>query len=508
MADICQNCNCSPYQNLCVCATQNGITVSQPACQTLPDGSIAGNPCFRPSPENRSYWSYKFSTDNSMATRGISSFVIPVCQNIPSNTVIVSEKVDGCGTYTSVPFTISPNDPNYGPAPTGFSWLKVESNNRFDKGVTVEYRLEIVGNYPNGTQGIRVRAANVNYTFACGGCYIVPQCPEPGQLIVNLTCEEIFDGNNVRLAYEVTVSNPGGSPLQNVQFTDTLLYPPNITLGQLIISDPTLNVDRSVPGRILITGNLGTLNPGEERIITYSLPVTAVSGPGEFLIDNRATAVSGTAQASDFCTLNLDVVQLSANKCCTINGNQVNYRLSLINAPNSPATVARIVDLLTIPAGLTVQFNSFGGCTATFRNGEPVPLNENIVGPRFIDIFCNNVVIPSGGTANRDIQLAIVNSTVQNAVINNTLLSADIVTGNQLQLAALNVPFSVDANYVVSITCSNPCNISGFSDLSQGYTLSRPADNNSIQSSSSDCGCGGGLASSNPARRYTWQSDL
>lgn len=505
MADICQNCNCSPYQNLCVCATQNGITVIQPACQTLPDGSTASNPCFRPSPENRSYWSYKFSTDNAMATRGISSFVIPVCQNIPANTIIVSEKVDGCGTFTSVPFTISPTDPNYGPAPTGFNWLKVESNNRFDKGVTVEYRLEIVGNYPNGTQGIRVRAANVNYTFACDGCYIVPQCPAPGQLIVNKSCEEIFDGNTVRLAFQITVTNPGGSPLENVQLTDTLLFSPNITLGPITISDPSLNVDRSVPGRILITGNLGTIEPGGERVITYSLPVTAVSGPGEYLIDNRASVVSGTSQASDFCTLNLDVVQLSAAKCCTINGDQVTYRLTVTNTPNSPGTNARIVDTLMIPTGLTVRFSSFGGCQARFRTGEEVPLNQDITGQRMIDIVCDNLDIPQGGSAHRDIQLTIVSASTQSATINNTLNAVDPLGGqNQLFLPTLNVPVSVDTAYIASITCSNPCPNNINPDNGQFFTA--PSTMNAA--SQSDCGCGGGLTSSNPTRRYNWKSEL
>ncbi|MCA1011664.1 DUF11 domain-containing protein [Halobacillus halophilus] len=457
MADICQNCSCSPYENVCECPTNMGITVTQPACQTLPDGSISGNPCFRPSPENRSYWTYKFLTDNAQSTRAISNFLIPICQNILAANIIVSEKIDGCGSFTPVPFTISSSDPNFGNAPMGFNWLKIETNNRFEKGVCVEYRLEIVGNFPVGTQGIRVKAANNNLTFACDGCFLVPECPAPGQLVVDKNCEEIFMDGMATLSFSIEVTNSGGSPLNNVQLTDTLLFSNAINLGPITISDSNLMVDRTVPGRIRITGNLGTLNPGDERFITYSLPVVNVSAPGEYLITNTATVTSMTSEATDFCSLNLDVVQLSADKCCTVNGNQISYRITLENTPNSPDTRANLTDVLTIPAGLTVQFSTIGGCNAMFEGGGEVPLNENITGPRTIVIECMNLTIPQGGSAHRDIQLSIVSSTTQNATINNTLENVELATGDQIDLGTLNVPFSVDTNYVAIITCTNPC---------------------------------------------------
>ncbi|MCA1320025.1 hypothetical protein LC085_08930 [Bacillus tianshenii] len=420
----------------------------------------------------------------------MSSFVIPVCQNISANTVVVSERIDGCGSYTSVPFSLSPTDPNYGSAPTGFNWLKVETSNRFDKGVTVEYRLEIIGNYPNGIQGIRVRAANNTLTFSCAGCFVVPQCPLPGQLIVNVSCEEIFMNNNVMLSYQVDVSNAGGSPVDNVLFTDTLLFSNNLTLGAIAISDPTLEINRTVPGRILITGNLGTIDPGGGRVITFSVPVVSVSGAGEYLIDNTASVVSSVTQATDFCTLNLDAVQLRADKCCNVNGSQIVYRLTLANTPNSPDTTARIVDQLTIPLGLTVQFNSFGGCNGTFRSGGEVPLNENITGPRVIDIVCNNLNILQGGTAVRDIQLTIVSSTTQNATINNILREVNVITDFQLDLGTLNVPVTVDTNYVVTISCSNPCTPPVNSVSTQMITSSA---NSYAQTFSDDCNCGNSI---------------
>ncbi|MFD1017893.1 hypothetical protein [Thalassobacillus hwangdonensis] len=459
MAEICNGCECTPYENVCACPPTAGITVTQPACQLLPDGRTSGNPCFVPSPTNRSYWSYKFATDTAQATRGISSFVIPICSGIHEVITTVREKIDGCGSFEVVPFTISNTDPNFGPAPEGYNWLKVETDGRFDKGVCVEYQLEIAGNYPVGMEAIKVKAANTTYTFSCNGCYLVPECPEPGQLNVLKLCEEIIEDNMATFRFSIEVFNSGGTPVENVQLTDTLLFSTNLTLGNITISDPTLTINRTVPGRILITGNLGTFDPGEIQIITYSVPVSSISGPGRYIIENTASVVSPTSQASDFCELNLSVVQLSADKCCIVSGNQITYNLTLTNTNGSPSTTASLNDTLTIPAGLTVRFSTFSNCIATFQNNsEPVPLNENIVGPRVIDIECNELIVPESGSAHRTIQLSVVSSTVLNATISNTLRSVQLNTGDtQVNLSILNVPITVENSYTASISCTNPC---------------------------------------------------
>ncbi|TGB00747.1 hypothetical protein [Halobacillus salinus] len=457
MADICQGCDCTPYENVCACPTNAGITVTQPACQTLPDGSITGNPCFRPSPENRSYWSYKFNTDNTQSTRAISGIVIPICQNIVLDNIIVEEKIDGCGSFEEVPFTLSMTDPNFGPAPAGYQWVKIETNERYGKAVAVEYRLEIVGNFPVGTQAIKVKAATNILTFSCQGCFLVPQCPEPAQLNVNLTCEEVFADNRATLNYRLDITNTGGTPVTSAQLTDTITFNPNITLGPITISDPTLMINRTVPGRIVISGNLGTIDPGEEITITYSIPVVSVTGPGEYLFENNATVVGTNSQASDFCELNVDVVQLAADKCCSTDGARILYRIDVFNTPNSPESVVSLFDVLTIPQGLTVQLNSTGGCEARFPDGTEVPLNTDIVGPRTIEIRCNDIPIQPSSTIHRDISLTIVASTTLSATINNTFQSVTLETDNQIDLGTLNLPFSVDTDYEVNITCSSPC---------------------------------------------------
>jgi hypothetical protein len=150
-------CSCTPYSLICCCGPINGITVIQPACQTLPDGSVVNNPAYVAS-LNHSFWTYKFMTDCSSAARGISGIAIPICQLIIFENLIVSEKIDGCGTFRPVSYTLTKDDPSFGTAPAGFQFVKIETDNRYDKGVTVEYRLEIVGDYPNALQPISVKA--------------------------------------------------------------------------------------------------------------------------------------------------------------------------------------------------------------------------------------------------------------------------------------------------------------------------------------------------------------
>lgn len=186
MARIAEPCSCTPYSLLCCCGPQIGISVVQPSCQNLPDGSVVNNPAYVPL-ENKSYWTFKFITDCNSTTRAISNFGIPICESVTRDVITVSEKIDGCGDFQPVPFTLIKDDPNFGPAPPGFQYLKVETGGRFDKGVSVEYRIEILGDYPTSLQPIKVKAGTNILTFDCG-CFLVPQCPPQGKLAMTKKC--------------------------------------------------------------------------------------------------------------------------------------------------------------------------------------------------------------------------------------------------------------------------------------------------------------------------------
>lgn len=325
MANPAQPCECSQYTNICCCGPKNGISVVQPTCQNLPDGSVVTNPAFVPK-LNKSFWTYKFLTDCNSATRAISNFGILICGVITADKLIVSEKIDGCGIFVSVPFTLTKNDPNLGTAPEGFQFLKVETLERFEKGVCVEYRLEIIGDFPVSEQPIKVKAGPEVITFDCEGCFLVPECNPNGKLTVTKKCNHTIIDNQTKLNYDLDVGNIGNAALDNVQFEDIIFVPTQLAIGTITITPTTLTADTDIPGEIQIFGDLGTIEPGGNVPISYTIQIANVQAPGKYLINNTANAAADGTQASASCLSNLDVVKLKADKCCSIDGNEATYQ--------------------------------------------------------------------------------------------------------------------------------------------------------------------------------------
>jgi len=410
MAIPAQPCECVPYSNLCCCGTQNGITVVQPKCQTIPDGSVVNNPAFVLD-LNQSFWSYKFLTDCNNATRAISNLGIPICDKINAENVIVEEKIDGCGQYLSVPFELIKNDPNYGPAPNGFKFLKINTNDRFEKGLSVEYRISIIGNYSEAIQPIKVKAATQVYTFECEDCFIVPGCNPEGKLLLSKECSTVINNNQAKLDYSVHVDNVGDGVLDSVEFEDIIIIPTQLTIGTVSVNPSTLIVDTSVLGQVKIIGNIGTIQPGGRVAVTYSIPVISISAPGNYGIGNMARAAAEGTESAAMCKTSLDAVKLRANKCCSVTGNIGTFNLTIENIGDSPDATVDIYDQMRIPAGITMRFSSFNGCEAYFANTQtPIPLNEDLVGPIVIEIICRNALVPSGGNFMKSISYTLVAS--------------------------------------------------------------------------------------------------
>lgn len=284
MANIAEPCNCVPYENICCCGAFKGISVVQPACQTLLDGRVIINPAYVVD-ENKSYWTYKFITDCDKETRAISNFGIPICEFILQNSIKVYEKIDGCGEFKEVPFSLIKNDPNLGTAPNGYRWLKIETSDRYDKGVCVVYLIEIAGDYPYAIQPIKVKAGTNVFTFDCG-CFLVPKCQGQGKLSVIKECKNKIINNQVFFEYKIKVINTGNAALNNVQYKDTINVPSNLVLGTITVNIPTLSVDDSNPNLIIISGNIGTINAGQQKEVIYSFPVIEIKSPDKYVLFN------------------------------------------------------------------------------------------------------------------------------------------------------------------------------------------------------------------------------
>lgn len=459
MASLAQPCVCVPYSNLCCCAAQNGITVAQPQCQTLPDGSTVTNPAYVPG-LNTSFWTYKFLTDCSSATRAISNIGIPICVEINADNITVEEKIDGCGAFTFVPFELTPSDPNLGDAPPGFQFIKIETGSRFEKGVCVEYRISITGNYPEAANPIKLKAGVVIYTFGCNRCYIVPGCELKGKLLVSKTCSKTIENNRATLQFEVHVDNIGEGTLDAVEFEDIINIPVQFTLGTITVDPSSLTVDTSVPGQVKISGSLGTILPGGRVTVTYSIPIVSISSPNSYLISNNAKAIAEGTESSAACAITLDVIKLSANKCCTANGNTGTFFLSISSVGSSPDATVNIFDHLEIPAGVTIRFASFNGCEAYYSGTTtPVPLNENLSGPLDIDIICRLAQIPSGGSFIKSISYTLISSSaVGSSALNNTI--TDVVPVNIDEIiyeGTNNLPVTANIEIELVQTCATPC---------------------------------------------------
>ncbi len=460
MADPCQQCSCIPYRDICCCPPINGISVIQPACQTLADGSVVNNPCFN-SVTNRSTWTYKFFTDCNAPTRGISSVAIPVCERISQSAVVVEEQIDGCNPFTPVAFSLSTTDPNFGTAPTGFQFLKIETSERYDKGVCVIYRITISGDFPLAAQPIFIKAATQILTFQCDGdlCFIVPACIATPELVVTKDCREIFTDNMVTFEYVNTISNVGEATANNILFNDQINYnSTSITIGTVSVTPP-LTVDTSIPGIIRVTGNIGSLAPGGTTTVTIRVPISNVSAPGRYTINNTVNVSEDGSQSSDTCTLILEAVQLTTDKCCILSDTNLGtFRLTVASVGASPATTVDINDSLVVPLGVVVQMLDFDGCIATFVDGSPVPLNTDITN-RLINIRCPGLVVPASGSISKNIRFRAVSTTVfGTAQILNTFDKLNFTNPTpQLILGAGPLPVSASINVVTTLQCTRPC---------------------------------------------------
>lgn len=320
--------------------------------------------------------------------------------------------------------------------------------------------MQIDGDYPVGFQPISVKAATNVFVFDCG-CYQVPKCNSQGKLSLSKTCDHTITNNQATLIYHLTISNIGDGALTNVQFNDAITIPTNLNIGNITVSPSTLIVNTSTPGQILISGNFATITSGGQIPIDYTIQITGVTNPGSYVVANTAFVSAIGTQASASCSTTINAVQVDSQKCCIVSDlNKGTYRFTISNVGLSPDTLVDVLDNLFIPAGVTLQFTSFDGCTATFANTNiPVPLNTSITGPVTIRIVANSILVLQNGSAHKDITFILVSSSaVGISSIENTLESVTPTNPNsQIFLGAGSFPIKVNMDVELSLVCTKPC---------------------------------------------------
>lgn len=71
-----------------------------------------------------------------------------------------------------------------------------------------------------------------------------------------------------------------------MQYKDTINVPSNLVLGTITVNIPTLSVDDSNPNLIIISGNIGTINAGQQKEVIYSFPVIEIKSPDKYVLFN------------------------------------------------------------------------------------------------------------------------------------------------------------------------------------------------------------------------------
>lgn len=393
-------CNCLPYSNI-ECISANALTLLQPTCQKVPGmDALQANP-FYDITTNITYYTYSIMLGCTSQIGIVEEFYITICDNIPLLDILnVQQKLDTCQAYTDIEYDFTNNSGQV--PPQGSRFLRMLIDGDLGEGGCGLYRIAIAGNAPKRFNrpphpGIALiitsltSAAYSPFDLLFIGCSINPR------LNVVKTCKTIYSDNQAVLSYNVTVGNANEDPVTDVMFQDTVTYDNTaITLGEMIVSDPQLTVDASVPGRIRIEGNLGTIPSGEGMVLHYAVPIMGVITPGRYIIANMAMATSGFIQGMSQCETTLEAVQLmtvNENSDLGSSANQLNFGLSYTGGSLEVATV--VENLFQIPRGVELRFSEFRECRATFEDTQQlVPLNTLVPGPRNIQLRATIDVAP------------------------------------------------------------------------------------------------------------------
>ncbi|KPU43399.1 hypothetical protein OXPF_28400 [Oxobacter pfennigii] len=466
MADLRRQYSTVTNENISFCPSQYGISAILPKFQTLSDGSAANNPCFDPD-SGFSTWTYKFFIDyyNGESAGTISSFLLPICKDIRDINITAEERIDGWGQFNNVDFTLSTADDDFGHAPTGFQWLRIDNTpQRYKRGVSVEYRIGILGNYPAASQPLRVMTGENSIVFGnlTETAFLVPGYAEPGKLEVNKLCSLIISNNLATLHYEVTVKNIGGQTLNNVKYNDVISFnSDDLSLGTpVVVPSPPLSAIAGPGGVINISGIITSINPdGAIFSAAYDIPVSSIKLPGKLAISDIVTASAKDTSDSKSNVIHIEAVKVAGSRSYDniINGNEITFTIGISSVGASPETFVSISDRLIIPQGVTVQFTDFGGWKAVFQDGRPVAVNTDVTNA-VINISGTNIKLPSGGGVQKLIRLLIMSTSAfkSSVTITNSIQQVTGLNSSQVFMPPEGIPSSSSIDIIGVATVNNP----------------------------------------------------
>lgn len=455
-------CQCPPSNNI-ACSTRisdnnDSITVAQSECVILNDNTTQNNPYFDRD-TNMSYWGYKVIVScNVNELIAPNEIYIPIYENIDIQSLVIYERILSCGRFEPVSFDFS--TPTGVTPPEGFKYIRIPVNDRYQRGVSVYYRVELMGVFPPEMQSILIEDTQGNIlTF--DQVYMVPGVPLVPSLAVMETTQMNINGNVVSIDYVATILNNGNVDLTDVMFSDVINYEgSNVDLGMIVVQPDTINVDTSVSGVIRLSGSIGDLAMGEMTQVLFTINIARFLAPGSYNFASTTMAVSGDTQNVINTMDTVEVVQFGTlSRCSFPESNEGDFTIGIQSIPDSPLSNITVTSIMDIPQTVIIQFLDFGGCQAVDADtGEPILLNTDVTN---VEIrFTCDVTVPESGSFLTDIAIRVISTGFEsNLVISSTMVDVALQEENsQVFLGAAPLPNEARIDVIGNTECMNTCN--------------------------------------------------
>lgn len=453
-------CECPPSKNR-VCKSieslGNLISVTQPECVNLADGSLEVNPYIDTS-NNRSYWAYKVVVNCNDCKYSPRFIYILINENIMYEDLQIEERIITKQEFKVIDY-IFESPPEVTP-PRGFKFVKISVQGRYTTGTCALYRFSINGIYPVAIQPIYVITIDEEFLYFRAP-YDVPGLSLNPRIVVTKQADVIIDNNDASIEYEVNIMNTGNSVLTNVMYDDTIRYDgQNIRIGQITVVPDFINIDTSVGGEIRLFGDIGTLEIGESFEIRYVVPILNFSQPNIYSFVSNVIASSGDVKGITNNIAQIEVVEfITANVCEIPSEDIVEFVNSLKLVEGSPKSKVMTRSVVNIPEGVVVKVLDFSGCKAYYADDQQEVEVGDIVTNRQIVVECIEEIIPNSISFNV-IKLQIISIDVANIPyeIVNRFESVELLyPDKQVSLGAFPLPNIVQVLVGIESICNNPC---------------------------------------------------
>ncbi|MFC1776445.1 hypothetical protein ACFL3I_03780 [Pseudomonadota bacterium] len=205
-------------------------------------------------------------------------------------------------------------------------------------------------------------------------------------LMITSSVDPVEDGES--LTFTMTVSNPGATPLTNVVLE--AVTPSHMSV---YVSQQTTPRGECLSGYYCYAGGfirwaLGTLSPGEVRVVRFSSDISTDATDGEPITADAAVMVDNIVVAQDSHTVLVSEeiprlqLALSANHNPVTPDGLVTYQLKYSNRSVSPFELAADSLTATVPAGMTFVSANGGGSESGGVVTWPISVGAGIDGIR------------------------------------------------------------------------------------------------------------------------------